>query len=449
MTNTLASSKYTMRSANQAYLHGEWEYAAEQYEYLSESHPSLAEMARFNLQLIHSMHKIYKKESLDRLNVSYDTLSKTYRASDLIDTPKLRPDPSILETESYTDLRGFGAALLGPLFASYFLSLSKYLNKNPQITMLRFLAREGYVLERAFTHLKEKKLIKEVDSNYLLCSRTLLFKIALIQKKNWSAVLNHHFKGCIGDLLAARFQFSDKEIQHLIAESGFNNQEQNRTFTLPDEKNLIIDFFTRCESSIKLLISDKHESYIKYLSSVGFGDKGTEHLVDIGYSGTIQKLLTEIAGCKTVGHYFMTTSNARRTTRASFLGHISSNLNFGDGCDLLDRSLFIEAILTAPHGQVIDVQSCNGNSVTFFFGATTGAQHSYDKIEHIIDGAISYAAKAIAEDSTMDFAELNDYYSKFVANLSIFPKNLHSLFEIDDNISGLGILNPIDFFKKI
>ena len=449
MINTLVNEKYTMKSANQAYLNGDWEYAAEQYVYISKSHPDLATMARFNLQLIQSMHAIYEKERIDRLNISYVTLSETFHASELIDTPKSILDSRLLKTRSHTDFRGFGAALLGPLFASYFLSLSKYLNKNPQVTLLRFLAREGYVLERAFTHLKEKNLIKNISSNYLLCSRTLLFKIALVQKKNWEAVLNHHFTGCIRDLLAARFQFSAKEIEQLIAESRLNNEEQNNQFTLPNEKNLVIHFFTRCESSIKSIVSNKHESYSRYLSSVGFGAKGTEHLVDIGYSGTIQKLLTEISGCKTVGHYFMTTSNAKRTTKASFLGHISSNLNFGDGCGLLDRSLFIEAIMTAPHGQVIDVQPYNDDSATFTFGATTGAQQSYDKIEQIIDGAILYAEKAITADSTMNFADLNDYYSRFVANLSIFPKDLHSLFEIDDNISGLGILNPIDFFKKV
>jgi hypothetical protein len=48
----------------------------------------------------------------------------------------------------------------------------------------------------------------------------------------------------------------------------------------------------------------------------------------------------------------------------------------------------------------------------------------------------------------MEPSELSEYYGNFVSHAANFPSCTWDLFEIDDAISGLGIINPIHFFKK-
>ena len=68
------------------------------------------------------------------------------------------------------------------------------------------------------------------------------------------------------------------------------------------------------------------------------------------------------------------------------------------------------------------------------------------EIEFIIDGAVKYAINAIKHDATMDVVELERYYASFINSPSAFPKSINEIFEVDDKISGFGIINPISFF---
>lgn len=345
--------------------------------------------------------------------------------------------------------RSFGATFLGPIVALFFGRFSAHLNSHPEINHLRFLAREGYVLQRIYNTLKGNGVIKDLPSSYLLCSRTLLFKLSLANRTTWPLSLEHHYTGTLLDLLKHRYQFTDVERERIVSTVSAGNPILAQEIELPRDQKLVVSFFETAQEAILNITKSKKNLYLKYLKSINFGSNKNEHehVIDIGYAGTIQKLISKLTGTATTGHYFITTKKASNTKNTKFVGHILEGVNFGDGHSILDRSLFIETLMTAPHGQVVDLFS-ESNETRFKYGQQTAAQFHFEIIEHIIDGAAAYASEALKDSNFMSTEELNSYYNVFVETASLFDGEIGSVFEIDDTISGLGIINPIFHFAK-
>lgn len=359
------------------------------------------------------------------------------------------PTKISLDVEYEKDLKRFGAAFLGPIFSVFFFRISKRLKSDNNINKLWFLAREGYLLEKSFNAVAQALNFDSIKTGYLFCSRTLLFRLALSNKNLWTKSLEHSYKGSFFNFLKNRYALSKEELKSIyIASSTFrSNSEKN--IEIPKDLNLVLSVFEEMPSFFKESMLEKANLYIKYLNQIGFGNNKIEHLIDLGYSGTIQKFLTGLTGISTNGHYFITTRNAENTYNMKFNGYLLESVNFGMGNMLLDRSLFMESILTAPHGQVIDVLKLEDGKIAFNFGVKTPAQKRFHELELICDGATTYAINALKNNNILSYNELVDFYSNFVVNIpSLFPSSISDLFELDDNISGFGFINPITFFHK-
>ena len=434
------------REANTAFELGDLESAAEKYRRLLSEDEPVRGFATYNLNILHSLQKdssgnISSTET-EAIKIDNNKLKDAERTKTFL----YRPSSPAMDDSEIETLRKLGAALLGPIIASYFKNLSSYLEKNKDVKRLHFLAREGFVLQHINSRLQKLNLIKTVDTTYLLCSRTLLFKLCLGSPELWDAVLDHHYTGSIRKLLSDRFHLANDEIKILCGAKGFHTDLDREDLVLPRDSEIVKDFFDTRKIELVSMIQPKTKAYLNYLNKIGFGKRPTEHVVDIGYAGTIQKILTSLTDKRTIGHYFITTTKAIDGPTSGFIGHLLSNQEFGLGVPILDRSLFIESMLTAPHGQVVDITETSGTT-EFTFGKKTVAQIKYFKLFEIIEGATTYAIRALQNKTTMTPDELNSYYGKFVSTPYIFPQSARELFEIDDSISGLGTLNPIDFFK--
>lgn len=436
------NAKILFREANTAFKLGDLESAAGKYKRLIDGDEPTRGFAAYNLDIINSIYENHGGASLTSTMIPDHLLNDAHTTKQFLYEKHLQSGNK-LEVPA---LRQLGAALLGPIIAAYYSKLRLHLDQNKEIKKLYFLAREGFVLEHVYDKLKKLNLIKSIDTSYLLCSRTLLFKLCLSRRKLWGAVLEHHYSGSLRSLLSDRFQFTSQEIENLCDGQYLYAELDSKNLVLPRDSSIVIDFFTACETKLTAVVEPKAKAYLNYLKKIGFGKRKTEHVVDIGYAGTIQKLLGSLTGKKTVGHYFITTKKAYNTSTSFFIGHLLSNQEFGNEVPILDRSLFIESMLTAPHGQVVDVKETI-NGTEFNFGKKTAAQLNYDQLFEIIEGATQYAIRALDHDCTMSSEELNSYYGRFVSTPYIFPECARELFEIDDSISGLGTLNPIDFFK--
>lgn len=378
------------------------------------------------------------------IEIGNDWSSPFFNWRNIRSLKKQRFDISLSEEIS---LKNFGASFLGPVLSSFFLKLSKYIESANELPTLNFLAREGYFLELVFKKMAENKLIKPVVSNYLFCSRTLLFKISLAKPVLWTKLLNHYYKGKLADFFKDRFAFTPEEIAKITIQSFTLRNSPNQEISLPENKELVLSILTEAKSVIKDITKPKLDLYLRYLKEIGFGSQKNEYVVDLGYAGTIQTLLSDITGVSTIGHYFITTKKATNTKLCKFNGHLLNNINFNGGHPLLDRSLFLESLLTAPHGSVTDICLIN-KQISFSFGAITTAQLRFSELEIILEGAIDYVLMVNKIKAVLDINELSEYYGRFITKADHFPTQIWDLFEIDDTISGGGIINPLFFFNK-
>ena len=346
------------------------------------------------------------------------------------------------------ELKAFGAAFLGPVVAKFYIELEKSIRKDG-IKKLWFLSREGYFLERIF-----KELIREIDgcnieTEYLLCSRTLLFKLSLSKPELVYKSLEHAYKGLLKDFVIERYGFSISEYNKLLSLSSLLGNNFNRYIELPKDNSFVYEVMKEISDKYGFNLKKKLKIYLRYLEEIGFGASKLENLVDLGYAGTIQSLLTDLTGQSTSGHYFITTNAATDSSQKKYNGYLLSGVKFGDGKQLLDRSLFLETILTAPHGQVIDIEEMPDGELGFVFGKIGPTQVRFNELDLIVEGCIEYVKGIRMTNNFLDVNEVQSYYSNFVGNAQLFPEYIRSLFMVDDTISGNGFLNPIDFFKRV
>lgn len=346
--------------------------------------------------------------------------------------------------EGEITLKNFGAAFLGPVFASFYSSLRKEIQKNSKLQQIFFLSREGYFLELAFKRLLQSPEERKIKTSYLICSRTLLFKLILAYPDQWESTLGHPYRGRMADFFKNRYAFTDAEISAIKAQSRTYQEVESMEFVLETNKHLILAILQEAKEVILSIVKPKLQAYSSYLQTMDFGSTDETHIVDIGFSGTIQKLLYQINKTRLVGHYFVTTNKAQNQNKLIFNGHIAANVE-SDTEPLLVRSLYMESLLTAPHGQTIDIGQ-EDDQIFFSFGKQTTAQHHFHELRLIIEGAIQYASSAMKNGAVMSRAQLSNYYGAFVKHKGNFPLITQKLFDIDDSISGFGTINPIKIF---
>ncbi len=340
-------------------------------------------------------------------------------------------------------LREFGYNFLGPILSKYTTEVYKKLEAYNQKVSVFHLAREGYALKRAFDSYSKDS---SYNSTYLLASRTFLFRITLDIEESWSLSIGHGFSGTISEFLRARYAFTFHEVEQIL-----KDEDSKKLISLPKDTNEIRRVFKSNLSLISSLISESKKAYINYLRSIGFLNKDSLPVVlDVGYSGTIQKLLTLITSSQVNGIYMITTSSKNDSINSIpySIEHVfNTNVKMGGGYLMLDRSMFLEALLTSPNGQFVDIiEGSEPDSFSYCYGKRNYTQENFDKLEHVLKGAIDcvYDSKKYGFSYTID--ELEELYERYVTQRNLLPRASWPLFVLDDAISGHSDLHPLNFF---
>lgn len=343
------------------------------------------------------------------------------------------------------ELQGFGYRFLGPVITAFFDSITQEMNSSKESSKLFFLAREGYFLKQLYEkYCIQKGCLSDESNEYLLCSRAFLFKLALTDEALIPLTLQHHYSGTFSNFICRRYGFNGTDLNRIAKELPHLSKALKSKVKLPSQAVDISNKMCEISSLFMPELSHKKELYLNYLNQIGFNEKHLS-VVDIGFSGTIQTLLSRLTGRKITGHYMVTTEKAVDTENCTFYGHFSSSQAFGGGYALLDRSLYLESMLTAPHGQVIDIIQVDG-AVEFSYAGKTQAQHNFEILEQVVKGAEQYMEDVLPEQLQLTAEEVPQYYAALISDPSLFPEGVHSILEVDDHISGFGILNPAKLF---
>jgi len=233
----------------------------------------------------------------------------------------------------------FGSTFLGPVLS--FIS-QKLAQHQPQNAPLYFLAREGYWLQQAY----QQYLVgagKQQQSYYLLASRAFLFKLLLSDERSYAYSLKGEFTGTFYNLMRTRFLLSDSEIKSI-----FSRDTTKIDVDLKNNKAAAIHILSANSNSINEVINPTKRAYLAYLELMGVTKQQTLHLVDLGYSGTIQSLLGILLNKNTHGHYLIASDSGEHVIEgntAVMQGYLKEDVKMGEGYLALDRSMFLESLL--------------------------------------------------------------------------------------------------------
>ena len=126
---------------------------------------------------------------------------------------------------------------------------------------------------------------------------------------------------------------------------------------LPDEAAQLEAIWLRVRDVIAPDLSQKRSAFKAYLERLGL-DRHTL-LGDVGYSGSLQALLSWISELPLDGHYIISTSE-QKTMRPEYTGKLSALFpkvgRLSGGNPLLDHSLVLEIMMSANHGQIDDIE---------------------------------------------------------------------------------------------
>jgi hypothetical protein len=343
---------------------------------------------------------------------------------------------------SITSLQQLGATLISPMFTFYNQTLTNNIDEKESIF---FLAREGYWFSRAYSEFC--KATNRVDnSQYMLVSRAFLFKIGLSDPKTFSYSLNFKFEGSLYELMRSRFMLSDTSLRKV-----FTDKQLQQTFSLPDDLKKVSTLLVQKQAQLKPIIEPSSSAYHQYLTSIGFFDVETVNLVDLGYSGTIQTLLTILFKKNTKGHYLIASNPGNKTVekqKMTMVGYLKEGVKMGDGYTPLDRSMFLESLLTAPVGQFQDIRLSPLPDEAFdtYYGRKVTSQHQFHLLEQICQGALKQMNQYIKAGVTFSAEEVETLYTTFVTKKGMLPRHSWPLFTIDDDIASEGTVNGLDFF---
>lgn len=339
-------------------------------------------------------------------------------------------------------LRHLGSVFLGPTLSFFNQQLHNDVASNQR---LFFLAREGFWLEQSYQRYADAQS-RTVDSQYLLVSRAFLFKVGLLNSATYDISLNFSFEGSLYELMRTRFMLSDVSIRNV-----FSDKQQQTEFTLPSQLNEVAELFTKKQAQLSPVIAPSFEAYKDYLTSLGFLAQSRSAIVDIGYSGTIQTLLTILFDQPTDGYYLMASKPGDKVVaghRITMRGYLKEGKAIGDGYLPLDRSMFFEALLTAPCGQFQDIRKSQlpGTQYNYYYGRKVATQHLFHCVTAVCEGALERVAYNAANNVTLSATEVESLIVAYVSKKGLFPQSSWPLFSIDDDIASEGTVNGIDFF---
>lgn len=202
-------------------------------------------------------------------------------------------------------LYNIGYSVLGPLMLGYVQWVIRRA-KSLDVQVLYFLARDGFLIMKVYDLFKEK-YPDLPNYKYLLCSRRSVSVAAMFDLNDIleTAMLNYGTT-TISSFLDNRFGLDIKELPENIFEKYLIKPNGDNKIHYPDDLGLTNNLVRDLEGLILAKAAEERSLYASYLKDEGVLEDKPMALVDIGYSGTMQRKLNRITNKKMMGFYMLT-----------------------------------------------------------------------------------------------------------------------------------------------
>lgn len=356
----------------------------------------------------------------------------------------------------FADPRVFGYGVIGPIVFVFMTWLLRSLRRD-RSTSVRFLSREGWLLNRLYQWMRAHPAVVETmpslpEGRYFYCSRSVFLLAAIEQESDLEMALGAHYDGSLRQLLTARLGLTD-----LTAVTAILGEEiLGQVFRLPDDHFQLMAYLRRCLPELVREAARQRELIREYWSDSGAIADALPGIVDVGYSGTIQLGLMRVIGHAVKGYYVVTNASAGRVLErggdcAACFGHLLP-LERMDAEPLHRYALVLESVLTSPEGQLAGFCRVAGRLQPQFKPSGASQRH-FATIEKIHDGVLDYCADMLAVLGS-DFAE-GDWDLAAISGLLplVVGRNLDigdlaNALWVEDQYCGNQELSVLDFYDR-
>ena len=292
----------------------------------------------------------------------------------------------------------FGAEVFGPVLFAFMVWLMRH-PAMQHLDRLYFASREGWALERLYNALREASGIAGLPpAVYLHCSRRAVLAAQLGASLEAGQALDAGlltssspwFEGTVEALLRARIGFVPAEAA----------TSPGSRIVLMRDAGIVHCVVELMAAGIAPHVRRAHAGFVAYAERHGLLDGGRAGLVDVGYSATMQSAIQHTLGIRLVGFYMAATEAAQKVGESGgyafgAFAEGASATRFGS-----DFGLFLEAVLSAPHGQVSGYTPPGAvpppDAGKPVFDAGGASQRAFATLERIHAGIRDYCLERLA-----------------------------------------------------
>jgi|GEM_PF-578478 len=349
----------------------------------------------------------------------------------------------------FSNQKDIGYICFGPLLYQ-FIKKSHEIAVEMNIEKLLFLTREGVVFKKVYDLMKPR-LKNPIDSSLLYASRVMSNSLQSGRPDFIDQIIdsNLYFDGRIDEFFYGRlgYQLTDTDNKKLKS----LQINLNTKYCLPKDRNLIVRVFKTLESSILKTLNMQKKIFLNYLSHVVVEKSA---VLDIGYSGTVQKNINSMISAKTFGLYIMSKSGHNDTDKTCMFNQ------YLGGSDRLKEvflkySIYYEALLTSSTPPIIAMDENEGGFKPRYMNCTYSSKY-LELLNNVHDGILEFISDVINR-----FDELPDFnFESTLWTFKDFLDNPNSLsdirllldLEMDDLYTGNNMLKFFDdprFFQNL
>jgi len=413
------------------------------------------------MRSIHLMRPVELARGLPRFAHIIDSI-ENYQGDDRIDTEILL---GLVLNKNYSSLSltnldiesivipapyYIGYSLVGPLLLSFVDWLLERA-KEDHIDHFYFLSREGKLIKSVYDEWCHGRN-DAPQSDYLVISRRAA-SVASIT--SFDDILNiakvEYFPNTIENFLYTRYglRLSEERWTVLSDKSGWDSsrlvhvQNKNIKQLIPLLQELVDDIFIRSQHEKRGLL--------RYLAGLEIEKKTNPAVVDVGYSGSVQKYLNLLLSKRVHGFYLMTDENAQKLAeeynviaRGCFYEFLNKTTNLPV---LYKLSFELEKLISYNEPQIQHYVLLENNSLKAVYRELNEIEIASKSIqEHIHEGAMDFV-----KDARQIWLSLERRFhpskklalllmEEFLGRLSTQERQLLEEIVIDDHYCGRGLV---------
>jgi hypothetical protein len=347
------------------------------------------------------------------------------------------------------DAKSLGYAIAGPLVFAFSQWLIDEARANG-VDRLYFLSREGQFLQMVYDRVAQA-VPDAPASSYLVVSRRALNVPSVKTLDDAMAIAKAHYgpaplEGFLWERFGLRL---DPDDRRKLSARGI--WEEGRLLEVSARVNGVSrELLEALLPAVLAQAEQERPAIMAYLQQMGLG-KGQHAVVDVGFSGTIQRGLNALIGGGLDGYYMATLANAQAMERqyeVRALGAYCHHAPLNNVPAFIRNGFVLEKLLSADDAQVMCYRlRADGMSTPEFRGLSDAERAAFPLREEIRAGALRFVDEAIAARDHLlpDFRFPLDVAGKLFERFSdkLSPGESEAIRGVilDDHYCGRGLVN--------